>query len=112
MLGFDAAVHELRAGVGADDLSRIVQLPYAERMDYFRTLTCRCVARIPYRTWVDHLLEAEEAGRARLLHGGGYPYLFYASGADVRANFAITGAAAVNALSESTWYLVEAWDQS
>lgn len=114
MLGYTAAVHEVRSGVGADDLGRIMKLPYAERMGYFRTLTSRCVARIPYPTWVDHLLEAEEAVRFRLLHGGGYPYLFHAPGAEVKANFAAAAsrAAALKALSESAWYFVAAWDQS
>lgn len=112
MLGYDAAVHEIRSGVGAAELGQITQLPYADRMPYFRTLTGRCVARVRYPTWLDHLLAATGVGRVRLLHDGGYPYLFYASGAEVKANFAAAGAAAIDELDESSWYLVEAWDQS
>jgi hypothetical protein len=47
-----------------------------------------------------------------MLHGGGYPYLFHASGAEIKANFAGDGVEAISDLSDETWYAVEAWDQS
>jgi hypothetical protein len=75
-------------------------------------LTSRRVAYIPYPTWVDHLLESSKEGRTQLLHDGGYPYVFYATGADIKANFAASGSAAIAELADATWYLVEAWDQS
>jgi len=70
------------------------------------------VAYVPYRTWVDGLLSAAEDGRALMLLGGGYPYLFHASGADIKANFADAGVEAIAALREEAWYVVKAWDQS
>lgn len=112
MLGYDAHVHEISAGVSAEDLHRITQVPYEDRTTYLAALTSRPVAYIPYRTWVDHLLKSSEEGRAQLLHDGGYPYIFYATGADIKANFAGSGSAAIAALTHATWYLVEAWDQS
>jgi hypothetical protein len=112
MLGYDARVHEIRSGVGDEEFLRISQLPYAEGIDYFKTLFSRSVAYVPYRTWVDGLLKAVDAGRARMLHGGGYPYLFHASGAEIKANFAGDGVEAISGLSDETWYAVEAWDQS
>jgi hypothetical protein len=112
MLGYDAQVHEILPGVSSEELGRIVQRPYEQRMDYLRTLTSRRVAHIPYRTWVDHLLVASREGRVQLLHDGGYPYLFRASGADIKLNFASEGVEAVSGLTDVTWYVVEAWDQS
>jgi hypothetical protein len=64
MLGYDARVHEIRSGVGDEEFLRISQLPYAEGIDYFKTLFSRSVAYVPYRTWVDGLLKAVDAGRA------------------------------------------------
>lgn len=64
------------------------------------------------RTGVDQLLTASEEGRASMLHDGGYPYLFHASGAEIKSNFAAEGVEAISALEDATWYLVEAWDQS
>ena len=61
---------------------------------------------------VDHLVDISSAGRGRLFHDGGYLYLFQASGADIKANFAMTGEGDVSDLGDETWYLVEAWDQS
>lgn len=112
MLGYDAHVHEICSNVSAEDLQRIGTLPYAERMSYFGTLTSQKVVHIPYRTWVDHLLSASEQGRAWMLQDGGYPYLFHAPGAEIKANFASAEVVAISALEDTTWYLVEAWDQS
>lgn len=112
MLGYDAHVHEIRPGVSDHNVRRIAQIPYEERMSYLDTLTSRRVAHVPYRTWVDKLLGMAEDGRARLLQDGGYPYLFHASGDDIKANFASAGVGAIADLSDDTWYLVEAWDQS
>lgn len=112
MLGYDAYVHEIRPGVSAEDLRRIAQLPYGERTSYLGALTLRRVAYVPYRTWVDRLLESAEEGRAQLLHDGGYPYMFYATGADIRTNFAASRGEDIAALADATWFLVEAWDQS
>jgi hypothetical protein len=50
MLGYDARVHEIRSGVGDEEFLRISQLPYAEGIDYFKTLFSRSVAYVPYRT--------------------------------------------------------------
>lgn len=61
---------------------------------------------------VDHLLAAASAGRVGMLHDVGYPYLFHASGADIKANFTRTDNAVVSDLGDETWYLVETWDQS
>lgn len=112
MLGYDAHVHEIASNVDAEDFQRIGKLPYAERKGYVDTLTSQQVAHIPYRTWVDHLLTASEEGRARMLHDGGYPYLFHAKGVDIKANFAAAGVQAIYTLEDEAWYLVEAWDQS
>lgn len=112
MLGYDAQVHEIRHGVSEHDLRRLGQIPYEDRMSYLDTLTSRRVAHVPYRTWVDELLSACEDGRALLLHDGGYPYLFHARGVEIKANFAAAGVGATAAVSDNTWYLVEAWDQS
>lgn len=111
MLGYDVYVHEVRSEVSAEDLNRIGTLPYAERMSYLNTLTSQKVAHLPYRTWVDQMLTASEDGRARMLQDGGYPYLFHASGAEIKTNFPAAGQA-VSVLEDSTWYVVEAWDQS
>lgn len=112
MLGYDAQVYEILPGVSVDDLGQMAQRPYEQRTDYVHTLTSRRVAHIPYRTWVDHLLAATEEGGVQLLHDGGYPYLFRANGADIKINFASAGVEAVSALRDTTWYVVEAWDQS
>lgn len=55
---------------------------------------------------------ATTEGRASMLQDGGYPYLFHASGAEIKTNFATAGVEAISALCDATWYLVEAWDQS
>lgn len=112
MLGYEVHVHEIRSDVNIDHLQRVGTLAYPERMRYVKTLTSREVARVPYRAWVDHLLAASEEGRARLLHGGGYPYLFHAQGTEIKTNFAEAGVESIAALDDATWYLVEAWDQS
>lgn len=112
MLGYEVHVHEIRSGVNTDHLLRVGTLAYPERMRYVRTLTSREVARVPYRAWVDHLLAASKGGCVRLLHDGGYPYLFHAQGAEIKANFAEAGVESIAALEDATWYLVEAWDQS
>ena len=112
MLGYDAYVHEVRSGVSGDDLRRVGEIAYEERMSYLGTLLSRRVAYVPYRTWVDKLLSASEDRRAELLHDGGYPYLFHARGEEIKSNFSTAGVSAIAALSNDTWYLVEAWDQS
>lgn len=112
MLGFDARVHEIASNVSAEDLQRIGNLPYGERMSYVSALVSRQVAHVAYRTWVDHLLTASEHGRVRILQDGGYPYLFHAPGLEIKTNFAAAGVEATSALDDATWYLVEAWDQS
>lgn len=112
MLGYDAHVHEIDSNVSAEDLQRIGNLPYEERMSYLSMLASRQVAHVAYRTWVDHLLTASEDGRVRILQDGGYPYLFHAQGAEIKTNFAAAGVEAISALDDATWYLVEAWDQS
>lgn len=112
MLGYDARVHEIGVGVSEEDLQRIGRFPYAERKTYVSTLISREVAYVGYRTWVDHLLTASEDGRVRMVQDGGYPYLFHAPGAEIKTNFASAEAIAILALEDSTWYLVEAWDQS
>ncbi|MFV4912558.1 hypothetical protein PFZ49_03125 [Microbacterium lacticum] len=112
MLGYDADVHQIRSEVSAEQLQRIRTFAYSERMSYLSTLTSQKVAHVPYRTWVDHLLTASADGRVRMLHDGGYPYLFHASGAEIKINFAAAGVETISALDDSTWYLVEAWDQS
>lgn len=112
MLGYDAHVHEMRTDVPVEELRRIAELPYEERMSKLRALTSRRVAYVPYRTWVDHLLASSKDGRTQLLHDGGYPYVFYAIGAEIKANFAAYEAEGVAGLADATWYIVEAWDQS
>ena len=112
MLGYDAYVHEIRPCVSEEDVRRIAQFQYKERMSYLATLTSRRVAHVPCRTWVDKLLNVADDGRVRMLHDGGYPYLFHASGKEIKANFATAGVGAIATLSDATWYLVEAWDQS
>ena len=112
MLGYDAYVHEVRCGVSGDDLRRIGEIAYEGRTRYLGTLLSRRVAYVPYRTWVDKLLSASEDRRVELLHDGGYPYLFHARGEEIKSNFSTAGVSAIAALSNDTWYLVEAWDQS
>lgn len=112
MLGYDARVHEIGSNVHAEDLQRIGTLSYLERGRYVSTLMSQQVAHVSYRTWVDHLLTAAEDGRVRMLQDGGYPYLFHAPGVEIKTNFATAGVAAISALDDATWYLVEAWDQS
>ncbi|MFE1646196.1 hypothetical protein ACFM35_11500 [Microbacterium sp. P01] len=112
MLGYDARVYELAPNVSKADLQRIGNLPFKERENFVSTLTSRQIAHVPYRTWVDHLLTASEEGRARMLQDGGYPYRFYAQGAEIKTNFAGAGVQAISALEDEAWYLVEAWDQS
>lgn len=112
MLGYGAYVHAIASNVSAENLQRIGKLPYAERTRYVSTLTSQQVAYVPYRTWVDHLLTASEEGRAWMLQDGGYPYLFHAPGAEIKANFAAAHLEDISALDDATWYLVEAWDQS
>ncbi len=112
MLGYDVHVHEIRPEASERDLQQISTIPYAERMSYLSTLTSRTVAHVPYRTWVDRLLIASEDGLARMLQDGGYPYLFYAPGAEIKSNFAASELETISALENATWYLVEAWDLS
>lgn len=112
MLGYDARIYEIAPNVGTGDLQRIGNVPYAARGSIVDTLTAQQVAYVPYRAWVDRLLTASEEGRARILHDGGYPYLFHAQGAEIKANFGAAGVPAISALKDATWYLVEAWDQS
>ena len=57
-------------------------------------------------------MSASEDGRVELLQDGGYPYLFHARGEEIKSNFSSAGVSAIAALSNDTWYLVEAWDQS
>lgn len=108
MLGYDADVYD----ISAHDLRQIGSLPYSQRTSYVGTLRSQRVAHVPYRTWVDHLLTASEDGHVQMLQDGGYPYLFHAPGLDIKTNFAAAGAEMISALDDSTWYLVEAWDQS
>ena len=112
MLGYDARVYEIGSHVTAEEIQGISKLPYAERASYVSTLTSQQVAYVTYRTWVDHLLTASEEGRVRMLQDGGYPYLFHAQGAEIKANFARAGVQTIYTLEDETWYLVEAWDQS
>lgn len=112
MLGYDAHVHEVRSGVTTEDLRRIGEITYVERTRYLGTLLSRQVAYVPYRTWVDGLLSATTDGRVELLLDGGYPYLFHARGEEIKSNFATADIEAISNLSDATWYLVEAWDQS
>jgi hypothetical protein len=112
MLGHDAHVHQIRPGVREHHLRRIGDVAYEERTSYLGMLTSHRVAYVPYRTWVDKLLSASEDGRALLLHDGGYPYVFHARGEEIKANFSTTGVTGIATLSDDTWYLVEAWDQS
>lgn len=112
MLGYDAHVHEVRSGISEQDLRRIGEIPYEERTSYLGTLISSRVAYVPYRAWVDKLLIASEDGRARLLHDGGYPYLFHARGEEIKFNFSTASVSAVATLADDSWYLVEAWDQS
>ena len=112
MLGYNAHVHEVRSGISEQELRRISEIPYEERTSYLGTLISRRVAYVPYRAWVDKLLSASEDGRAQLLHDGGYPYLFHARGEEIKSNFATVDIEAISSLSDATWYLVEAWDQS
>ena len=60
MLGYDAYVHEIRPGVSEEDVRRIAQFQYKERMSYLDTLTSRRVAHVPCRTWVDKLLNVSD----------------------------------------------------
>lgn len=112
MLGYDAHVHEVRSGVSREDLRRIGEISYEERTRYLGTLLSRRVAYVPYRTWADELLSASADGRAEMLHDGGYPYLFHARGEEIKSNFSTAGVSAIATLSNDSWYLVEAWDQS
>lgn len=112
MLGYYAHVHEVRSGVTTEDLRRIGEITYEERTRYLGTLLSRRVAYVSYRTWVDELLSATTDGRVELLHDGGYPYLFHARGEEIKSNFATADIEAISNLSDATWYLVEAWDQS
>lgn len=112
MLGYSATVYEMRQGVGEAEFARIGEVPYRDVATYFLTLTAGVIAEVPYRTWVDHLLNASEGGRARLLHGGRYPFLFHARGFEIKRDFAASGIEAIATLEDKRWYLVEAWDQS
>lgn len=112
MLGYDAYVYEIEAGVSAEDIGRISFESKEERTNRLNAVIARRLAYVPYRTWVDHLLESASEGRAQLLHDGGYPYVFYATGADIKMSFASSGNEEVANLADATWYLVEAWDQS
>ncbi len=112
MLGYEADVHELAPTVTVRQLEALGELPYGDRLPYLGTLISRTVAHVPYRTWVDHLLEAAAEGRARILHDGGYPFLFHAPGEVVKANFASADVEEISSLANGRWYLVEAWDQS
>lgn len=112
MLEYEADVLELRAGVGGQEVMHIARLPHEKRGGYLKTIVSRRVARVPFRTWVDQLLDAVDDGRAQMLQNGGYPYLFFARGADIKANFAGVASTAISALPEQAWYVVEAWDQS
>ncbi len=67
MLGYDADVLELRAGVGEREVMRIARLPHEKRGGYLKTIVSRRVARVPFRTWVDQLLDAVDDGRAQML---------------------------------------------
>lgn len=112
MLGYDAYVYEIAAGVSAEDIGRIALESSDERTIHLNAVIARRLAYVPYRTWVDHLLESAKDGLAQILHDGGYPYVFYATGADIKINFAASGNGAVASLTDATRYLVEAWDQS
>lgn len=48
----------------------------------------------------------------QLLQNGGYPYLIYASGKDIKVNFATASVPEIASLLDATRYVVEAWDQS
>lgn len=112
MLGYDVYVYEIAAGVSAEDIGRIALESNEERTIHLNAVIARRLAYVPYRTWVDHLLESAKDGRAQILHDGGYPYVFYATGADIKINFAVSGNEEVANLADATRYLVEAWDQS
>ena len=112
MLGYDAYVYEIEAGVSADDIRQIARESNDDGTSQLNAVIARRLAYVPYRTWVDHLLESATEGRAQILHDGGYPYVFYATGADVKINFAASGDEALASLADATRYLVEAWDQS
>lgn len=112
MLGYSATVYQIAPDVADANFDRIREVPYRQVRTYFQTLVAGTLADVPYRTWVDHLLKASEEGRARMLHGGGYPFLFHAQGRDIKNDFAASGVEAIADLYDEKWYLVEAWDQS
>lgn len=112
MLGYSATVYQVAPGVGDANFDRIREVPYRQVTTYFQTLVAGTLADVPYRTWIDHLLKASEEGRARMLHGGGYPFLFHAQGRDIKSDFAGSNVEAIGRLDDSEWFLVEAWDQS
>lgn len=112
MLGYDAHIHTIRSDVTSEDLHRLRQISYRERINYLQALTAERLIHVPYRTWVDHLIRSTTEGRGEILHDGGYPYVFHATGAEIKANFAASGVEAIDDLADATWYLVEAWDQS
>lgn len=83
MLGYSATVYQA-PDVGDANFDRIRKVPYRQVTTYSQTLAAGKLADVPYRAWVDHLLRASGEGHARMLRGGGYPFLFHAQGRDIK----------------------------
>lgn len=112
MLGFSVDVYELAENVSATDLEAVRAVPYRQVVDFAQTFTIGSAASVAAPTWIGHLLDCTEDGRAQLVHDGGYPFLIRALGADIKETFSGRESAAAAHLSDEEWYLVEAWDQS
>lgn len=65
MLGYDARVYEIAAGIRIEDLDRIPQIQYEERMAYVHSLTSRRLVHLSYPVWVDYLASHCAGGRIR-----------------------------------------------
>lgn len=108
MLGYDVTIHQLAPATTEAALSSVSTLPYGEGVTFAKTLTDGIVARAAAPVWISGLVATAQAGRADMIHDGGYPYLIRALGADITSVPDLSGMP----LARDEWYLVEAWDQS
>lgn len=109
MLGYRVSLWPLREPIGEVEREAARRLPYPKGVDLLRSFADGKAGSLPDVRWIGGLLNEAEAGRAVLLHDGGYPYLIQALGSEVKAAFS---GSALPEVDDGCWYLIEAWDRS
>lgn len=112
MLGYSVTISQIHGELREVDFARVHELSYPGSVDSIKRFMREPGARVSSCMRIDAILDCVESGAARLVHGGGYPYLIYARGKDIVTAFARELGDTAGELEEDEWYMVEAWDQS